>query len=154
MRFIFEFYVPVFISVSLNVKNLSLEGPLNYVSFVSAAVFSLLMISIPGYYGIVVYRNRDRLADPDTIDHYSVLYEGLKKNSMAALLTHQVFLLRRLMMVIVLLFCNFSIHLQVAIMLIINYLALVNTVIVRPFESLKDNLNTVISEAAFAIAST
>ena len=149
-----EFYVPVFISVILNMKNLSLEGTLDYVFIVLAAAISLLKISIPVYYAIVIYRNRNRLEDPDTIDHYSVLYDGLKKNSMAALLTHQVFLLRRLMMVIVLLFCNFSIHLQVALMLIINYLALVNTEIVRPFDNLKDNLYTAISEAAFAIAST
>ena len=154
MRFIMEFYVPVFISVSLNAKKLSLEGPLDYVSIVLAALFSLLLVLIPVYYAIIIYRNRNRLADPDTIDRYSVLYDGLKKNSIAALLTHQVFLLRRLLMVIVLLFCKFSIHLQVALMLIINYLALVNTVLVRPYENLKDNLNTAITEVALAIAST
>ena len=84
--------------------------------------------------------------------NYSKLYEGLKKNSKMALFTHQLFLLRRLLMVIVLCFCELSIHLQVSLMIIINFLATVQVMLVRPFEQLSENLNTGLQEMALAVA--
>lgn len=71
-------------------------------SLVVGVTISFLLIVIPTYYAIILYKNRNHLPDPETVDHYIVLYEHLKTNSMAAIFTYQIFMLRRLLMVAVL----------------------------------------------------
>ena len=107
LRFIIEYFVPVFISVFLNIRFLSFEEAFDYLSLIASLAFSILMIGIPSYFGFKLYKNRAHLEDPEVIERYDVLYDGLKTTSPLALLANQVFMLRRLLMVIVLVFLHF-----------------------------------------------
>ena len=152
MRVILEFYVPVFISVFFNVQHMDLTEAFDYLSLIFAAAFSLNMLVIPVYYAIILHKYRKHLEDPDTIRSYGVLYQRLKTTSMTTLLTYQILLLRRFLMVLVLCFLVFSVHLQISLLILISGYAVPHMLIVRPFKELKDNITTTLSDVAFTIA--
>ena len=154
LRILMEFYIPVFISLFLNLIYLTLNNPFDYISLVAASTFSLLLILIPFFYAVIVYKNRDRLEDNEHMTSYAKLYEGLKKNTKTSLFTHQLFMIRRILMVIVLCFCTHSLQMQIVLMIIINYITVVKYIAIRPFEQLQDNINSVVNEIAFSVAST
>ena len=108
----------------------------DYLSLLVALTFSSLMLAVPANYARILFKNRKRLNDPDVLDNYGVLYHGLKRNSTIAVLTYQLFLLRRFLMVVVLCFFVFSVHVQIALLIAINHAAVLHVVIVRPFTEL------------------
>ena len=154
LRGLMVFYVPVFISIFLNVKHISFEEVFDYVSFATCILFAALMVVIPAYYGYVLCRHRNHLDDLDTVNRYGALYEDLKRTSMTALLTYQLFLLRRLLLVAVLFSLGFSLYIQISLIIIINVLAVLQVVIVRPFIETRENLNVALSDGAFTLASS
>ena len=108
MRLILEFCLPLSISFAHNLKHVSFTQTFDYISLVVGGIFVTLMITIPTYFAVILCKNRNTLNDPHTIDIYGVHYENLKTNSMVSVLTYQLFLLRRLSMVVVLFLLDFS----------------------------------------------
>ena len=88
LRFIIEFFVPVLISVALNIRFLSLKEAFDYISLIASLLFSILMIAIPSYFGIILYKYRAHLDDPEVTEHYGALYDSLKTSSAMAILTY------------------------------------------------------------------
>ena len=104
LRFIMEFYVPVFISVFLNIRYLKLTEIFDYISLLASVVFCILMIAVPVYFAFVIHKHRADLEDPDIKELHGAIYAGLKTSSTSTVFANHVFMMRRFLMVAVLAF--------------------------------------------------
>ena len=133
---------------------MELKEAFDYISLIIAAVFSLHMLVIPAYYALIILKNRNHLEDPDFVTRYGVLYQSIKTTSSMTLMTYQLILLRRFLLVVVLCFLVFSVHLQVGLIILISASAPLHMLFVRPFKEIKDNLSTTLSDTAYTVAAT
>ena len=58
-----QFYVPALLSIYLNFKFLVLESPIDYISFVLAICFGLLLVCYPIYFLVTLARKEEQIHD-------------------------------------------------------------------------------------------
>ena len=148
-----EFYVPLFISLFLNINYVTINSIFGLCSFSLACFLTLALCVLPIYYSRVLIKNRHRLEEEEFKAQYGAFYEGLKPGKLSTLLFYQFFLVRRVLMVLFLIFCARWLYVQIGAIILINLFTLCHLIVARPFKEQKENVTTSVSEAAMFIAS-
>ena len=110
LRIALTFDTPVFISVFLNIREVSFSTALGFISFISAILVLMLFLFLPIYFAVKLVRNKHKLEDQEFKGKFGGLYEGFKLDSNWTILFYQLFLLRRLLLTAALIFCTFSVY--------------------------------------------
>ena len=121
------------------------DHKLSYSIAVLIFILSFAFILIPVHY--FKYRNGAAI---DT-RYFAEIYDGIKDNT-ASKLFFFIFILRRFLMVAVIVFMrNANIWARCICFTLIQITVLFYTIIVRPFEKIKDNMIELVNEITFAI---
>ena len=86
IRILMEFYVPLFISLFLNIKFFNFNSIFGLCSFSLAFLMTVVLCFIPVYYTRVLVLNRHRLEEEDFKTQYGAFYEGLKLDRLSSIL--------------------------------------------------------------------
>ena len=78
IRVMMEFYAPIFISLFLNIKFVTVSSVIAICSFSLACVVTTFFCSIPLYYTCLLYKNINRLDEDEFKAKYGTFYEDLK----------------------------------------------------------------------------
>ena len=109
-------------------------------SFTALQAFTVFV-----WYHYIYHRNDESIIDGP----YQALYDGLKGDWVSKLYS-PIFLLRRLVQAIILIFIRISI-VQIIITVVLQISAIVHIVVVRPFQEKKDNLMSIVNEFVILI---
>ena len=93
--------------------------------------FSILLIVIVGYN---IHKNFDRLDDPEVLEKYGLYYEGLKADSYLSAQFNVIFMIRRLIFTVVLVFLRKHGGLQLCIHTFTTFLFIIYLYKEKPFE--------------------
>ena len=150
-RVMISFGQPVCTSLVIGVRCVQMNTTYQVISFVLSILLTLLLFVIPVYFAWFIIKNTERHSDDDFKPRYGVLYHRLiRQNNYTA--TFNSVILYRSMIFTLTLGLFFSLELQIAMMIFVNFLFIVYVLIHRPFDETKENLNMIILEGGFLLS--
>ncbi|CAI2369448.1 unnamed protein product [Moneuplotes crassus] len=148
-RIAFELFLDICFASLYSIYNMKWDNYIDYysniVSFIWACIFSSVLISIP-----FVYFWMPKNYDKDS-GRFKVFFEDFKHNHKVYMLDHFIFLLRRLVLILVLIFrWNHGIQ-QAGIFLFACFIVIIWKILVRPFKDVILNFQDIVFEFLLAL---
>jgi len=116
---------------------------------ISSIIFSSLLVGLGGIIYLYTLSNSKEYSSEKS--QFGELFEGLRPAKMAHLF-HVLFLVRRVLSATWIVFTEkMLIEIRVAVFVMIQVLQLIYLAVVRPFESLKDNIIEIVNDFVYCI---
>ena len=147
-RFFMEGYLQFTISCLLCFKNLDTSSPMKMANLVIASIFTLIIIALPVFTFIFLYRNLQNLTKKEIKKKYESLYLEVDTKKRNAYLFSTLFLLRRLIYGVTLILVPI-LWIQLMIILITSLTILFFLVKFKPFDSKINNFVEIVNELTF-----
>ena len=147
-RFFMEGYLQFTISSLLCFKNLDTSSPMKMANLVVTSIFTLIIIALPVFTFIFLYRNLQNLTKKEIKKKYESLYLEVDTKKRNAYLFSTLFLLRRLIYGVTLILVPI-LWIQLMIILITSLTILFFLVKFKPFDSKINNFVEIMNELTF-----
>ena len=141
IRYVLEAALDLSISITLQIYYSDLNGGLfssNEVFFVTNSILTILLgpavIIAAVSLGVFYIKTFNRWNDEDYDEKYGAIFDGLRKDTKAALLYPLIFILRRMLFSIVAIYTLDYLIIQVCCLFVFSTIQLLYLVIVKPFE--------------------
>ena len=147
-RFFMEGYLQFTISCLLCFKNLDISSSLKVANLIVASIFTIIVIALPVFAFIFLFRNLQNLKQKEIKKKYESLYLEVDTTKRNAYLFSTLFLLRRLIYGVTLIFVPI-LCLQLGIIILTSFIMLIFLVKYNPFHSKINNFVEIVNETTF-----
>ena len=143
----FELYLQLYFASLYNLKNSSFEDIAEQFSFVVSIIWQVLVISFLIITIVILFRFKSKYtAEGIKESKVRIFLEEFQDNKKYLMIDHIIFMIRRILLSILIIFAWGNGLIQVCIFIIICALVLVSKLVFRPFKSLILNIQSFIFE--------